>query len=268
MNTRTIRRATSLATGLLVLLPLHALAADPPNTWAERGMFRPLTAADPAKKLDRELPRPTDADRVLIGTTAPIYIPPRRGTTVSTLRVSGGTRGNAGGQPIISVLAPNGDGTTIHDQPTLYWYTSRPLVAPVLFTLIEVDAVAPTAVIRLVAPAEAGIHSIRLAELGTRLAPGTTYHWSVAVVTDATRRSHDLVATGAIEYIPGAAVAIDPAHDYHAYAQQGLWYDAMTALSNRLSTDPTDEILHGHRATLLEAVGLGHVAGYDWHHRL
>lgn len=268
MMTRTIRRATTLATGLLVLLPLHALAADPPNTWAERGMFRPLIATDPAKKLDRELPRPADADRMLIGTTAPIYIPPRRGTTVSTLRVGGGTRGNAGGQPIISVLAPNGDGTTIHDQPTLYWYTSRPLVAPVLFTLIEVNAVAPTAVIRLVTPLETGIHSIRLTELGTRLAPGKAYHWSVAVVNDAARRSHDIVATGAIEYSPDTAVAIDSAHDYHAYAQQGLWYDAVAALIDRLNRDPSDEVLQLHRAVLLDAVGLEHVVGYDRHHRL
>jgi hypothetical protein len=231
-------------------------------------MVRPLIITDFTKKFERDSQRPAAADRMLVGASVPIYNPPRRGATASTLRVGGGTRGNTGIQPTISVLAPNGDGITIHDQPTLYWHTSRPLMVPVLFTLIEVDAVAPTAVVRLVAPSEPGIHSIRFAELGIRLAPDKTYHWSIAVVTNAARRSHDIVATGAIEYAPGLEVVIDPDQDYHAYAQQGLWYDAVAALSDRLNTDPSDDILQLHRAALLEAVGLGHVAGYGRHHEL
>jgi hypothetical protein len=229
-------------------------------------VVRPVTLAESTKKIERDAPRPADADRILVETSAPIYTPPRRGTSASTLRVGGGTRGNATVLPTISVLAPNGDGTTIHDRPTLYWYTSHPLAAPVLFTLIEVDAVSPTAVVRLAAPSEPGIYPIRFEELGIRLAPGTAYHWSIAVVTDAARRSHDIVATGAVEYAPGPEAALGPDGDYRAYAREGLWYDAMAALFDRLNTDPSDETLRLHRAALLDAVGLGLVAG-DARHR-
>lgn len=268
MRTRTIIRVGPFASGLLFFLPLFAQATELPATWTERGVVRPATIADSAKKFEYITPQPAAASRILIETSAPIYTPPQRGTTASTLRVGGGTRGNATLLPTISVLAPNGDGTTIHDRPTLYWHTSRPLAAPVLLTLIEVDAVAPTAVIRLVSPSEPGFHAIRFAELGIRLAPGTTYHWSVAVVTDAARRSHDLVATGAIEFVPNAAGESEPGLDYPAFARLGLWYDAVAALSERLNTDPSDAMLQSHRAALLDAVGLGIAAGDDRHRGL
>jgi hypothetical protein len=265
MKTSTIKNIGPFAGGILALLPVFAFAAEIPATWSERGMARPLVVTDSAKKFDREAPRPVGTERLLIETSAPIYTPPRRGTTASTIRVGGGTRGNADLLPTITVLAPNGDGITSHDRPTLYWYTSRPLTAPVLFTFIETEAVAPAAIVRLALPSERGIHAIRFTELGITLAPGTTYHWSIAVVTDAARRSHDLVATGTIEYIKGPEVAITVDGDYHAYAREGLWYDAIEALFDRLHKNPSDDTLRLHRAALLDAVGLGLVAGDDRH---
>ena len=268
MKIRTIIKVGLFAGGILALLPLLAPAADPPATWAERGMVRPVAIADSAKKFERDTPRPADINRILVETSALVYTPPRRGTTASTLRVGGGSRGTATILPTISVLAPNGNGTTIHDRPTLYWHTSHPLTTPVLFTLIAVDAVAPTAVVRLDAPLDPGIYSICFEELGIRLEPGVAYHWSIAVVTDVARRSHDIVATGAIEYVPASVTGREPEGDYRTYAREGLWYDAIAALLDRLHTDPSDDILRLHRAALLDAVGLSLGSEIDRHRGL
>src|SRR5690242_11551987 len=124
MKTRTIIRVGSFVGGLLIL-PVYVPAADLPATWTDRGTARPMVVADSSKTFERDAPRPVGPDRMLIETSTPMYNPPRRGTTASTLRVGGGTRGNATLLPTISVLAPNGDGTTSHDRPTLYWSTTR-----------------------------------------------------------------------------------------------------------------------------------------------
>jgi hypothetical protein len=163
-------------------------------------------------------------------------------------------------QPTISVLAPNDMGITVHNQPTLYWYSSGSLATTVLFTLIESDAAIPTVVARLEVPVKPGIHSIRLADFDTRLQPGKTYEWSVAIVANHLRRSHDVVATGEIEFVPPSDQSVN---GYLEYAQRGLWYDAVMALSELLDARPTDAMLRSHRASLAEAVGLTVVATYD-----
>jgi len=134
------------------------------------------------------------------------------------------------------------------------------LANEVLFTLIASDEATPTAVARLNAPMRRGIYAINLADLGIRLETGKTYEWSVAVVADHRRRSHDVVAMGEIEYVPPQERPVD---DYVTCAQQGMWYDAVMALSKLLDEQPTDMQLRAHRAALADAVGLEMVSRFD-----
>jgi hypothetical protein len=53
----------------------------------------------------------------------PLYNPPQRGAPAG--RVAGGTRGFNNDLPMLSALAPNHTGLSVHPQPTLYWYLSR-----------------------------------------------------------------------------------------------------------------------------------------------
>jgi len=245
---RHIRRsAGQLAGGLLLLLPLSALAAEHQGTEQKPVENRPSVTAENAKRQITRL-------------AAPTYNPPRRGMSAHTLRVGGGTRGPGVVQPRISVLAPDHLGITRQDQPTLFWYASSPLANEVLFTLIASDEATPTAVARLHAPMRRGIYAINLADLGIRLETGKTYEWSVAVVADHRRRSHDVVAMGEIEYVPPQERPVD---DYVTCAQQGMWYDAVMALSKLLDEQPTDMQLRAHRAALADAVGLEMVSRFD-----
>jgi len=47
------------------------------------------------------------------------------------------------------------------------------------------------------------------------------------------------------------------------YAEAGLWYDAIDALSRLIELHPDDAELHAQRAALLDQVGLPAVASYD-----
>lgn len=255
----TPRTTGQVAGGLLLLLPFCALAAEFQITGPDQAHIHPVATTDSAGRPVVEPPQSTNTDRAA-GFTSPVYNPPRRGTSARTLRVGGGTRGQGVVQPTVSVLAPNDMGITVHNQPTLYWYSSGSLATTVLFTLIESDAAIPTVVARLEVPTKPGIHSVRLADFGIRLEPGKTYEWSVAVVANHVRRSHDVVAMGEIEYV---AVSDQQMNSYLDYARRGLWYDAVMALSELLAAKPTDILLRSHRAALADAVGLNVVATYD-----
>jgi hypothetical protein len=182
------------------------------------------------------------------------YKPPLRGAPAT--RVGGGTR-SVGARPLtVSVLAPNETGFTTSDKPTIYWYVSEPLDTPVELTLTTTeplkDAVPPALEITLQPPIAKGVHALRLGDHGVALKPGVEYQWFVAVVSNPAQRSSDVVAGGAIK-------RVEPA----AYAQDGLWYDAIDQLSQRISANPADQRLRQQRAALLEQVGLREAAAFD-----
>jgi hypothetical protein len=65
---------------------------------------------------------------------------------------------------------------------------------------------------------------------------------------------------GEIEYVP---LQEKSAVNYQTCAQQGLWYDAVMALSKLMDEQPTDMQLRTHRAALADAVGLELVSMFD-----
>ena len=71
----------------------------------------------------------------------PVYKPPRRGAPAG--RVGGGTRGIESDKPIIAALVPEQIGLTLQEQPSLYWYLSKPTEYLIEFTLIDEQSVQP-----------------------------------------------------------------------------------------------------------------------------
>ncbi len=243
-------RRVLAATLVTLFAPLVGAAWSPPSAGDEARRTPSLVAQSTA-------PAP--------GPATPVYKPPTRG--VPGGRMGGGTRGIGGGA-VVSVLAPDHVGLTVHEQPSLHWFLAQDVSSPVEITLIEPDRTPPLLEYRLAPPVRAGIHRLRLADHGVRLRSGVRYQWSAAVVTDPERRSRDLVAAGLIERVdvpdglrqPTARASADlPA----LYAEAGLWYDALTALSERIDAAPHDRTLHRQRAALLEQVGLRAAADFD-----
>lgn len=208
-----------------------------------------------------------DSSGARVATAAPVYTPPLRGAPAS--RVGGGTRSAGAARLVLEVLAPDHTGLTSTAQPTLYWYASEPVSAPLEFTLIAADAEKPIVERRLSAIAAPGVQTVPLGSFGVALKAGTDYEWFVSVVSDPTQRSRDVTAGGTIRLkvadggLRSQAAKVDPLEVPLLYAQAGYFYDAVDGLSKLIARDPGDTGLRAQRAALLEQVGLAKVAAAD-----
>jgi hypothetical protein len=199
----------------------------------------------------------------------PIDKPPVRGAPGG--RVGGGTRG--GDQTFtLSVLAPNHTALTGKEQPDLYWYVSKPISTPIVFTLSD-DGAMPVVEQTLTPPVDVGIHRVRLADFGVRLALGKQYRWFVSLVSDSKRRSRDILAGATIERADPVGAETMPSMqdggpgEAHHLAEAGHWYDAIAILSDEIDHNPSEPSLRTQRAGLLQQVGLTEIADFDLNQR-
>jgi uncharacterized protein DUF928 len=204
--------------------------------------------------------------RLAVAADMPEYIPPVRSAPGG--RVGGSTRG-AGMMPILSALAPDHTGLTVQEQPSVYWYLAGATSYPVEFTLIDDRSIQPLLETRIGGPIQPGVQRVRMADYGMRLSPGVPYRWSVALVVDPDSRSRDNIAGGAIERIAPPTelrtklARAGKAQAPNIYAEAGLWYDALSAISDLLDATPNDPMLRQKRASLLEQVGLRDIVEHD-----
>jgi len=190
----------------------------------------------------------------------PVYVPPKRGAPLA--RVGGGSRGVDDGLPYISVITPDHVGYTSLSQPVLYWYISEDMKTRFEFALINDDDIEPIVEVVSEQQMTAGLNSMNLADQGVTLQPGVAYQWSVALVSDANKRSSDIVSSGQIELIALTAEqrsALENASEDErvmVLAREGYWYDSFDGLSRLIASDPGNSELREQRAALLEQIGL------------
>jgi hypothetical protein len=160
------------------------------------------------------------------------------------------------------VLAPDEIGVTTQQQPSLFWFQSKPADAKFELTLLQENKVKPIVQVSIERSSKAGIQRIKLSEQGAKLAPGVEYQWVVALVTDADNRSKDLVASGVIKRVEPSAdlkekiTTASPESLPGVYAEAGVWYDALSVLSDQIDAQPQNKALRQTRADLLRQVGL------------
>ncbi|HSF02125.1 MAG TPA: DUF928 domain-containing protein [Solirubrobacterales bacterium] len=195
----------------------------------------------------------------------PVYKPPLRGAPGG--RVGGGTRGTAGRDTfMLSVLAPDANGLTVSEQPSLYWFISADISLPVEVTIADPNGTQPLLEKRVPIPVKRGVQRFSLADHGVKLAPGIPYRWSVTVVSDPNRRSRDILASGTIERVePPAGLGAklqgaSKANLAFLYADAGIWYDALSAVSELIESSPNDAELLRQREALLTQAGLPEIA--------
>lgn len=246
------------------LLIAWGASAEEPNQEPEKPA--PATAeqsaaekAEPASALAEETSPPAVAGGV-------VYKPPSLGKPART--VGGGSRGTTGKVPVLFVVTPDHVGQTTSDQPSLFWYIDHVPDGPlrIEFTLLDEEGVDPLVETTLETPKNGGIHRIRIDDYSVKLAPGSEYEWSVALILDPDERSKDIVATGWIDRVQAsdelASRLATAGSDQAAgvYAAEGLWYDAVAGLSDQIDRNPADAQLHQQRADLLRQVGLDEAA--------
>ena len=195
-----------------------------------------------------------------------IYRPPAIDKPAQT--VGGGSRGSSDKVPALFGVAPNHVGQTLSSEPSLFWFIDQvpdPSIR-IEFTLLDEESIEPIVEATLPAPKQAGVQRIRLSDHGAKLVQGTEYQWSVALILDTGERSKDIVATGFIDRVDPtsqltARLASESADRSAAvYAEEGIWYDALAALSEQIDGDPSNTALRQQRADLLLQVGLDEAA--------
>ena len=201
--------------------------------------------------------------------------PPSAGTGVRT-DTDGGSRAGGAKLPSIFVLTPDHIAFTTQAQPSLFWFQDGPVPKGVnaRFELTLVDPKNPKPLLKVGTALDsqkdrgAGIRRIQLARQKVKLDPGVAYKWSVALVPDAKNRSQDLVASGVVQMNPpspalAAELAKPDADKVSIYASKGVWYDALSVLSDQIDAAPKDATLRAERADLLQQVGLKAAAEFE-----
>lgn len=246
---RQITIPLAVVTGLLLGLPVAGFAEEPSSTKTLLVADAKNTAASKMKTI--------------------AYKPPRKGAPAPGLRRGGGTRGMNKSVPVISLLAPDHFGLTLHEQPILYWFTPTKQNHSYEFTLIGENAEDPAVEAKLSPPTHPGVQQIKLSDYKVKLLPGERYLWSVSLIVDAEERSANIVANGAIERIERdklplpLATNLSDAEAPGRYAEAGIWYDAIMAISELIQSNPASMELRQQRASLLEQAGLEEVAMSD-----
>ena len=197
-----------------------------------------------------------------------LYKPPLRGAPAG--RIGGGTRGVTERESFsLQVLVPDHAALTVSDQPNLYWYISKLTTYPIELTIIEKKAVKPLIEKTILGTDKAGIQVIRLADFGIHLRKNVQYKWFVTLLTDSEQRSKDILAGGIITFVDAppslkdklASAGRDNASS--VYAEEGIWYDALGAISGMIDASPGNRELRRMRASLLEQIGLTEVAAFE-----
>lgn len=197
----------------------------------------------------------------------PRYNPPQNMTPRA--RLGGSLRGGEGEDPAVAALVPDHVGITVKQHPALNWFLSKHTSLPIRFTLIDERSIRALVERSLAPPHQAGVHAVKLEDLGFALQANVQYRWYISVIKDADSPSQDIVSGGMIERcefnecsILGAMTTCTREAVMDS-AIKGFWYDAMGCLCDLIESNPADTGLRKQRAALLKQVGLHDVADWD-----
>jgi len=89
------------------------------------------------------------------------FRPPADGAP--SVRVTGGSRGSGDSTLTLDVLAPNETGITTLEQPSLFWFQSKPANAKFELTLLQENKAKPLVQFTVERSSKAGIQRLKLA---------------------------------------------------------------------------------------------------------
>jgi hypothetical protein len=167
----------------------------------------------------------------------------------------------------VYVLAPaDFIGVTSREQPTLYWYISGPTKRMIDIAITPVDDRSagrfpdPVLSLSLKGVEKPGLMALDLSKLKgpggkpVGLKPGVMYKWQVEVVaseSEGARNPHAECMLKRVDAPPTVKSAATPADSAAAYAEAGIWYDALADLNRAIAANPQDAALRDARRELL-----------------
>lgn len=209
--------------------------------------------------------------------TAIEFQPPKRG--MPGRREGGGTRDPLAcvrGKPnrLTALLPTTNLGLTVADYPRFFWYMPQTKAKQAEFTLVEVDENLEDrqpiykTTFNLPESTPGGIASLQLPRQThiTPLKVGKDYRWTVALICDPSNRMRDVAFEGWVQ-----RVATDPrltkqltkatvSDRIQLLAQNGLWFDTLTALASERIAHPADPAFKTSWAELLKSIQLETIA--------
>lgn len=204
------------------------------------------------------------------------YIPPVASNPRRT--IGSGSRGCSQSltNDLVTLLIPSEDyaGQTTSGHPTFFWHLSQPVSVPMRFALVEPGVPEPLFEKQIDSP-QMGMMQLQLPKDRPELQTGRTYKWSVTLICNTKRPSANPVFISWIERVrtPGVLEQQLPSTPptksnvptqmwrdrAWSYAESGLWYDALAAMSNVQTANSHDLATNDDFLALLEQVGLTQV---------
>ncbi|NUN63586.1 DUF928 domain-containing protein [Pseudanabaena biceps] len=201
------------------------------------------------------------ANILTVNTSVASYTPAPRPKPQRT--EGGGSRGCINAPSLtLQLLAPK-DHTafTVSAYPTLSWYISELPKLPLEISLVE-EGVAQPVLVKQLDVKNAGLMQFQLPKETSGLEIGKQYRWTVSLICNSERPSQSFYARAWIERtsIPSeSAKNISRLSAYDkalAYIQAGIWYDAITSISDSYSVDKNLDMAASLLQSLLQQVGL------------
>ena len=187
-----------------------------------------------------------------------------------TPRTSAGSRGgncDKPEKPITALVPEKNIGLTVSDRPTLWFYipyASKPGFSAEF--VLRDDRKKDVYQTTLPVPGK-GIVSVPLPETVPPLESGKTYQWVFTVICDSTDRMKDDFVKGKVtrealkpEVQSQLEAATSERDRVIIYAENGLWYEAVTLLAELRRRSPEDKTFAEDWADLLGDVGLADMA--------
>ncbi len=194
---------------------------------------------------------------------------PSRGAPGSRSRKGAGVRGScpplANPEEELTALVPGTNlGLTVSERPTFWFYVpySSNNHLAVEFSLQDRDGKNLLYPQNFPLAGTPGIVSIPLPETVSPLEVGKLYHWRFTVICDPSNRLDDLTVEGGVERslltpeLKSRLEKATPRERIAIYAENGLWFDALTNLVELRRTKPQDEALQQDWADLWREVRL------------
>lgn len=192
------------------------------------------------------------------------FRPPNLGNPPAT--AGGATRGGAclkGTQRFTTLLPQSQIGLTLNSHPTFFWYVPQASATTAQFLLMSQNDSQVVYETTLNLPTKTGIVSFTLPATVKPLEVGQRYHWFLTINCNMADRNGNPSAEGWIERTAPSAelsekIQQTAARDLPAlYADQGIWYEALTSLAQLRQASPTDATLTSSWERLLKSAGLG-----------
>jgi Domain of Unknown Function (DUF928) len=213
--------------------------------------------------------------------TKPVNTPPNQGRSpfnrldFSDLgrprkRRGSGSRGGScvvGNKPPLIALVPNtGGGLTVAKSPRFWFYVPYTLTPDYLVEFVLKDYQDNTIYKNKFSGkgTPAGVVSLRLPST-VSLEAGKDYHWYFLIYCDAQNQDKFVYVNGSVRRVERPDLerqltSTSPQDRMARYETEGIWYEAVTEMAERISGSPQDAKIRQDWVDLLQSVGLEEVA--------